>query len=1012
MAREVASPHSVNISGQIVYLASGFNNVNAVVNATAEVSGQTIRAQIFDPSGNQWLDVWSDASGSHKLLTAAVVNANANISGQTVYLASGNNDVQVSGQSITVSNFPTTFPTSVSGNIIRGQLFDPSGNQWLDLWNDASGSHKLAVTAIITTNVSGNVVYFVSGKNDVQISGQTISIAGTIPVSTSISGNVVSTSISGNNVLTSISGNNVIAAISGQTIRPQLFDPSGAQWLDLWNVASGQHALWVSTSISGNNVVVPSTSVSGNVIVTSVSGNAVNVSGNTVLTSVSGNTILTSVSGNLVLTSVSGNNIVTSVSGNQIRGQLFDPSGAAWRDLWSDASGSNRLLVSVGNTPNVSVTNTPTVTIGSQPVSVSTSVSGNTVGTSVSGNVVNVSGNVVNISGNAVSTSVSGNAVTTSVSGNNVIAAISGQTTRPQLFDPSGNQYLDLWNDASGSHKLLVSAAVTTNISGQTVYLASGNNAVQNSGQAVLISGQLVAVSGIVGANVSGNTVYLISGNNAVQNSGQALYNYVYDFSGAAWREWKSNISGSNIPLVALADPVSLTAVINSTVTSADAVNAAGVRAIYGASLGYSYDAVTSTWQRLRTTASGQGISGATTRLIVAFSGDPATISGNVVNISGNVVSTNISGNTVYLPNDGTNNIVAPVSGNLIAIGNLARDGSAYSGRNVVAIGNTAANTFCDLRSNLAAVQFISNIGTIATSFMHGYDPTATISGAFVKLFTTVSGAAGSISGYSVYKLLVSASGDPMSVSGNVVNVSGNVVNVSGNAVNVSGNAVNVSGNVVNISGNVVNVSGMAMPISGQTVYLVSGQNSVSTFTPATYTAYADNLIPASGGVLFAMEYRSGASTITLKKMFLTNIEPSLTSGQYIRFDICRTSGLFSGGTAISAVAHDPTDANSGASLNIASAVTSSLFPSAARSIMFNWANFTRGWASGGVNASEAATAYMIGQGTNMLPESVEMKEVRLTSGYGVILQQTLSQTGYTQVTSGRFSLAVVYTII
>jgi hypothetical protein len=49
----------------------------------------------------------------------------------------------------------------------------------------------------------------------------------------------------------------------------------------------------------------------------------------------------------------------------------------------------------------------------------------------------------------------------------------------------------------------VVVASVTTDISGQTVYLASGQNSVQ-------ISGQLVVVSGIVGANVSGNVVRIL----------------------------------------------------------------------------------------------------------------------------------------------------------------------------------------------------------------------------------------------------------------------------------------------------------------------------------------------------------------------------------------------------------------------------------------------------------------------------------------------------------------------
>jgi hypothetical protein len=200
------------------------------------------------------------------------------------------------------------------------------------------------------------------------------------------------------------------------------------------------------------------------------------------------------------------------------------------------------------------------------------------------------------------------------------------------------------------------------------------------------------------------------------------------------------------------------------------------------------------------------------------------------------------------------------------------------------------------------------------------------------------------------------------------------------------------------------------MSMSGNTVYFASGQNSVQTFTPATYSVLFDNLIPTSGGIMAAIQYRSGQSVISLKKMFITNIEPSLLSGQYVRFDVCRISGLFSGGTAVSAVAMDPTDTASGLSLNMAASPAGSLWPTAARVVMSNWATVTKGWMSGGTLMSEAATANMMGQTANILPESQEMKEVRLTSGYGIIIQQTLAQTSYTQVTSGKFSINIVYT--
>jgi len=311
-------------------------------------------------------------------------------------------------------------------------------------------------------------------------------------------------------------------------------------------------------------------------------------------------------------------------------------------------------------------------------------------------------------------------------------------------------------------------------------------------------------------------------------------------------------------------------------------------------------------------------------------------------------------------------------------------------------------------------VYLISGLNTVQIS---GQTVIASISGGTVlasvsgnQILTSVSGNAISVSGN-----MVSVSGQPQTVSGNVVNVSGNVLQISGQLVAVSGLvATSVSGNAVSVSGNMVSTSGQAHAISGQTIYLVSGQNAISTFTPTTYTAFFDNIVPTSGGVMMAMTYKSGQSVISLKKLFITNIETALISGQYVRFDICRISGLFSGGTAVSAVAMDPTDTSSGASINMVSApagASSSLWPTAARTVMFNWATTTNGWMSGGALMSLAGSINQIGQSFNILPESTEMKEVRMTSGYGIIVQQTLAQTNYTMVTSGKYSVTVTYTV-
>lgn len=103
----------------------------------------------------------------------------------TVYLTSGRNDAQISGQVVQIS----------------GQT----------------------VVASVTTNISGQVVYLVSGNNAVQISGQTVVAS----VTTNISGQVVYLASGQNSIIGSVSGNMVSISgqpvtVSGDIIQPQI----------------------------------------------------------------------------------------------------------------------------------------------------------------------------------------------------------------------------------------------------------------------------------------------------------------------------------------------------------------------------------------------------------------------------------------------------------------------------------------------------------------------------------------------------------------------------------------------------------------------------------------------------------------------------------------------------------------------------------------------------------------------------------------------------------------------
>lgn len=628
---------TVEWSGQR-YLKSWISGQHVDTNVTVQVSGVTATISV---SGNPVL-----------------------ISGQTVYLVSGQNAVQVSGQPVQISG-QTVYP--VSGKAFA-YGFDPSGSTWNELWVNASGGHDLRIAGSFTANVSGQPVN-VSG-NAVRISGDTIIalISGqtvVASVTTNISGQTVYL-VSGNNAVQNsgqavrISGETVQIAgginvsgspvrISGETIYPvsglsftKVFDPSGTQWLDAWVNASGAHRILVSISgetilgsVSGNMVSVSGqpVAISGSMVSisgqpVSVSGNALRISGQTVIGEISGQTIVvpsTSISGNVV--QISGA-IVYPVSGFSFN-KVFDPSGATWNDWWVDASGSHRPIVATS--------------VSGQLVAVSgliaTSVSGNMV--SISGQPVSISGNMVSISGQPVS--VSGNAVvisgqtivvpSTSISGNAV--RISGETVYPvsgkafsYIFDPSGNQWLELWNNASGSHNLAITAQVETNISGQTVYPVSGKAFAYGfdpSGQTwneLWVSqsgGHDLRIFGSLSANVSGNVVYLVSGQNNVQISGQ---------------------------LVAVSGLVATSVSGNMVSVSGQPVSVSGN--------------------------------------MVSVSGQPVTVSGNVVNTSGNV---NFDFGTVIRTTSGT--IVTSLSGGTelgsgivinVTVRNLSGNGPMYIG--------------------------------------------------------------------------------------------------------------------------------------------------------------------------------------------------------------------------------------------------------------------------------------------------------------------------------------------
>lgn len=420
---------------------------------------------------------------------------------------------------------------------------------------------------------------------------------------------------------------------------------------------------------------------------------------------------------------------------------------------------------------------------------------------------VSISGQPVLISGQTVVAS-----VTTNISGQTVYLVSGQNPVQLYAFDPSGNALRPLIVNQSGGNVLRVDAGainVTSNISGQTVYLVSGHN-------------EVIANVNTT-TNISGQIVYLVSGQNDVQMSGQTvriasvsgdLINAIRPYSGVA-------IPTSGFALLTksiIMDNEGEIPVVNA--TDADSFITSDKALMTHARL-FGYDITQDRFARLRVTSSGQGVSGINHRLVVAFSGDPVSISGQAIRL---------------------------VSGDTISV--IIRD---------------SAGDFANVRlpDDDSVGMTVHGLDTI--SHLYGYYEAAS---GFARLRVTNSGDG--------YKLAVSVSGQPVivastSISGNAVTISGNVVLISGQLVAVSGLvATSISGNMVSVSGQPVRISGSMVSISGQPVN-VSGNvvntsgNSAFEYGTAIRTNVPTVIASLSGGtelssgVVFSVTIRNAS---------------------------------------------------------------------------------------------------------------------------------------------------------
>src|SRR5688572_10686031 len=113
------SGQPVTISGNTVYVVSGIAHLKA-----------------YDPSGQTWNELYVSESGGHNL--AFTANVASNVSG---------NAVRISGEAVKISGENVRL---LSGDVRINNVADFSG---------------LAVTTSVVTNISGQVVYLVSGQN-------------------------------------------------------------------------------------------------------------------------------------------------------------------------------------------------------------------------------------------------------------------------------------------------------------------------------------------------------------------------------------------------------------------------------------------------------------------------------------------------------------------------------------------------------------------------------------------------------------------------------------------------------------------------------------------------------------------------------------------------------------------------------------------------------------------------------------------------------------------------------
>ena len=163
-----------------------------------------------------------------------------------------------------------------------------------------------------------------------------------------------------------------------------------------------------------------------------------------------------------------------------------------------------------------------------------------------------------------------------------------------------------------------------------------------------------------------------------------------------------------------------------------------------------------------------------------------------------------------------------------------------------------------------------------------------------------------------------------------------------------------------------------------------------------TYYALADAVAFAANKHMISLHNAAGTGKmIVLKKMFLINLALAGVTGVALRQDVKRFTAVHTGGTAVTPVPCDSSNAALPAGVTCKTGATLTdvtlLFP-------ITFTNDETG-------ATQAFPSTMLQAGINWFPEGAEVQEIRLREGEGLTIKNI------TSTTVGSYAYLIVFTV-